>query len=159
MAASLELVEYILKSGDEDALASLLDDPESVFWVDWRADDAEIVEDCESILQTGTLAAESLDLPAGGVELYLHYKDKRQKVPLIQGHEDRHITLLALNRMLNPDYEVRFCIASHGSDTLAFLPLASKDWAALERQYGAAVAAQFYTIATTPNLFTDPCDF
>ncbi|WP_228277599.1 hypothetical protein [Acinetobacter dispersus] len=38
---------------------------------------------------------------------------------------DRDTTLKALNQILQPDYEIRFCMASDGSDTLAFLPLPS----------------------------------
>lgn len=160
MAASPELIEYFLQSGDEDALASLLDDPESVFWVDWREDDDAIVEDCESILQSGTLSAEVVNVDtAEGWELYIEYNHRRQEVPLTYSEADRHVTLVALNRALSPDFEVRFCIASNGSDTLAFLPLASKDWAALERQYGDAVAQHFYKITPRPNLFTDRLDF
>ncbi|WP_262463682.1 hypothetical protein [Acinetobacter dispersus] len=33
---------------------------------------------------------------------------------------DRDTTLKALNKILQPDYEIRFCLASVGSDTLEF---------------------------------------
>jgi len=155
-----DLIEEVLQSGDEEAVQSLLEDDDTVFWVDWREADDEIVEDCESILQTGSLSPEVVNVnTADGWELYINYKGRRQKVPLVYGPEDRHITLVALNRMLSPDFEVRFCIASNGSDTLAFLPLASKDWAQFERRYGSAVAESFYKMAAKPNLFTDSLDF
>jgi hypothetical protein len=158
--ANLQLIEEVLRSGDEDAVDALLNDEESVFGVDWREADDAIVEYCEAMLQTGTLSAEMVNVDGPpGWKLYITYKGNRGRVPHVVGPEDRHITILALNRMLSPDFEIRFCIASNGGDTLAFLPLASKDWAQLERQYGSAVAEHFYKIALKPNLFTDALDF
>jgi hypothetical protein len=72
------------------------------------------------------------------------------------GPEDRHITLCSLNEALKPDYEVRFCIDSNGSDTLSFLPLPTSTWKDLEANYGEAVGQRFYQLKDRPNLFTDP---
>ena len=49
---------------------------------------------------------------------------------------DRDTTIITLNEVLSPDYEIRFCIDSDGSDTLAFLPLSAKQWADLEAGVG-----------------------
>ena len=138
----------------------LLDDRGTIFWVDWRHDDDAIPNDCESVLQTGQLSGELVKVPtAKGVEIYVRYKDKRVRVPLTFSHADRHITLCSLNEALAPDYEVRFCIDSNGSDTLAFLPLAASTWAELEQRYEQRVRELFYKISKRPNLFTEPLDF
>lgn len=71
------------------------------------------------------------------------------------GPADRHITLHTLNELLKAAFEVRVCVASNGSDTLAFLPLPADDWSALERRFGAKVAKHFRRIEQRPNLFTD----
>jgi hypothetical protein len=80
---------------------------------------------------------------------------KRIKAPLAVGTESRHITLRTLNQAIAPDFEVRVCIDSNGSDTLAFLPMSSADWATVESQYGQRVAEHFRKIEEKPNLFTD----
>ncbi len=130
------------------------------FWVDWREDEGDIVKYCEAVLQTGSLAAEWVRAATPrGSDLFISYIGRRIRAPLTNGHEDRHIALYALNQALAPDYEVRFCIDSHGSDTLAFLPLPSARWAELEDRYGAAVSSRFYRLAERPNLFTDSLPF
>jgi hypothetical protein len=124
--------------------------------VDWREMDDAIVEYCESVLDTDSLSAEVVEIDADpGYEIYISYQGRRTKVPLIIGPEDRHITLHTLNQVLAPDYEVRVCVDSNGSDTLAFLPLSAADWAALESKYGQRVAKHFRKIEKAPNLFTD----
>jgi hypothetical protein len=94
-----------------------------------------------------------------GFEIYVRYKDKRIKVPLTVSPADRHITICSLNEALAPDYEVRFCINSNGSDTLAFLPLPTSTWAELEEGYGERVGQRFYKIASRPNPFTEALEF
>jgi hypothetical protein len=157
---NISLITAVLESADQAAIRALFDDDQTVFWVDWREGESDIVRYCESVLQTGRLTAEWVrtDNPRGG-NLFISYSGRRILAPLINGYEDRHIALCALNLALAPDYEVRFCIDSNGSDTLAFLPLPARQWAELERRYGAAVGRHFYRLAERPNLFTDPLPF
>jgi len=154
MKMDLELIKRVLASPTEEITENLLDDDDTVFWVDWRGEDELIVEDCESILQTGALSAdvENIDT-APGWEMYINCKDKRVKVPLVEDTQDRHITLCSLNQILNPDYEVRFCADTDGSDTLAFLPLASSVWAELEAEFGESVQKRFHKIQAEERLF------
>jgi len=155
-----DLITAVLESGAPDAVEALLEAEQTVFWVDWRDEDESIAGYCEEILQTGSLAAELVEnnTDERGELLFL-YRHKREKVPLTFSRQDRHITLYALNRILEPDYEIRFCIASAGSDTLAFLPLAAIDWLELEDQFGEVVDQHFCRIAETPNLFTESKKF
>jgi len=158
----MNLNHVIAALEDESGAATqaLFDDTETIFWVDWRHEDEGIVNDCEGVLQTGELAGELVNIDAKpGFEIYIQYKDKRLKVPLTVSGADRHITICTLNKALALEYEVRFCIDSNGSDTLAFLPLATTKWAELEERYGERVNELFYKIAEKPNLFTDPLDF
>jgi hypothetical protein len=153
-----ELVARVVESPSDDRIQALLDDTDTVFWVDWRGPDDDIVNDCEAIIQTGSLSAELVDADAGS-EMYVSYNDKRVRVPLTDSAQDRHITLCSINEVLGPDYEIRFCIDSNGADTLAFLPLSSSDWKDLERRYGDAVSRRFYKLAARPNVFTDRLPF
>ena len=154
---NLELIRAVLDDPSEDAVQELLDDAETVFWVDWREEDDAIVDACEAVLRTGKLAGEYVEVNTDdGYEVYVRYGDRRVKVPLSYGERDRHLTLCALNQALSPDYEVRFCRDTNGGDALAFLPLPTKAWAELERRYGAALVRRFHRITERPNLFTDP---
>lgn len=153
-------VTTVLESPTEDAIRALLDDDGTVFWIDWRQEDETIAESCDAVLHTGQLSGELVEVDSDeGFEVHLQFRDRREKVPLSYSGDDRHITLCALNRVLAPECEVRFCIDSKGSDTLAFIPLECKQWSAFESQYGEAVSKRFYKIAERPNLFTDELPF
>lgn len=112
-----------------DELVSL--DHQHIFWVDWREEDDAIVEYCEKCLNTGSLQAE-MTYSRDDVFLIIQYKDQTFKEKVI----DRDPTLIFLNTVLQPDYEIRFCKDSDGSDTLAFLPLSKEEWTELESIHG-----------------------
>ncbi len=149
-------VEQLLSTESESAIEEMLADKDNVFLVDWREEDDAIVGYCEDILKTGDLTAEPVEIDADpGFEIYILHRGKRVKVPLAVGPEDRHITLYTLNELLRPAFEIRVCVDSNGSDTLAFLPLSAADWSALEGRFGAKVAKHFRKVEERPNLFTD----
>jgi hypothetical protein len=153
-------VTAVLESPTEEAVRALLDDDSTVFWIDGRQEDETIAESCESVLQSGRLSGELVEVDsADGYDVFIQFGHRRERVPLSYSDGDRHITLCVLNRVLAPEYEVRFCIDSNGSDTLAFLPLPPEQWAELERRYGEAVGRRFYRFSDRPNLFTDPLPF
>lgn len=154
------LIEAAISKPSDESIQSLLEEESTVFWVDWREEDDAIVEYCESILSTGTLSAEVVDADHdGGFDIYVTYKKRRGRIPLIYDAADRHITVLALNAMLRPDYEVRYCIDSNGSDSGAFLPLACAEWSEFESKFGDQLSSRFYRIKKHPNLFTDSLSF
>ncbi|MCH7383659.1 hypothetical protein MMP71_07310 [Acinetobacter dispersus] len=66
---------------------------------------------------------------------------------------DRDTTLKALNQILQPDYEIRFCMASDGSDTLAFLPLPSSLWQQLDQKYTNRIYQLFRTFEQDSTFF------
>ena|SRR5437870_237142 len=157
---NFSVITAALESPSKETIRALFDDDDTIFWVDWREDEADIVSYCETVLRTGSLTAEwARAATSRGSALFISYSGRRIRAPLRNGYEDRHIALCALNQVLAPDYEVRFCIDSNGSDTLAFLPLPSARWAELEQRYGPAVSRHFYRLAEHPNIFTDPLPF
>jgi hypothetical protein len=150
------------------------------FWVEWNEDDDQIPGLCEAILKTGHLAADwddetmvivwrggrfpvaltkSLLTEAAGNPITWAV-DAVLPLPLSDAllwpsRGDRHVTLLALNRALSPDYEIRY-VRSSADDEPAFAPLAASDWATLEQQYGPdAVEAAFPRLRPDRNLFTE----
>ncbi|WP_347216197.1 hypothetical protein [Chryseobacterium sp.] len=146
------LQKYIETESFEDL--SILNN-QLVFWVDWREEDDAIVEYCEKCLHTGVLHAE---LVYSGEEIFLtiKYKDQTFTEKVI----DRDPTLIFLNRVLLPDYEIRFCKGSDGSDTLAFLPLSKSEWAELESIHGKEKLDRlFEVIHQDTQMFSKEWDF
>ena len=152
---NIDLIHKYLADPNDDNTQSLLDAEDTVFWVDWREEDDVIVEYCESILKTGHLKGAFVDIEDDpGFRLEIEYGGNCTIVPLVMGPEDRHITLCTLNSVIGNDFEIRFCIASQGGDTLAFLPLPHSVWGELETNYPEALAASFGKLTAEPNLFT-----
>lgn len=155
-----QFVSLLIKAASiEDAREILLDEKETygarefIFWIDWKEYDDMIVEACEEVLQTGQLEAEPEEDTADW-ELYINYNKKRFKVLLTNSMSDRHVTLCALNEILNPEYEIRFCTLCDG-ETLAFMPLATDDWNKMEKLYGSSVVKNlFEKLSRKNNLFT-----
>jgi hypothetical protein len=157
---NLDHIVAVLQSPDKTTIDRLLEDRSTAFWIDWRQEDETIADACELVLETGKLVSELVEVDTDeGYEVYVQYFDRRRKVPLSYSESDRHITLVALNQVLAPDYEIRFCIDSHGSDTLAFLPLSTEQWSDLERRFGEAVGRRFFKLTERPNVFTDVLNF
>ena len=130
----MEKVREFLGNGDTDVI---WEDYDVVVWVDWREEDEAIIRYCEDILKTGTLLSEYQDADNKlGYVLYIHYNNKKTIVPFNPDNVSRDTTLIALNQVLNPDYEVRLWIDSIGGDTLAFVPLSSAQWSELEKEFG-----------------------
>jgi len=62
--------------------------------------------------------------------------------------------LIALNKILQPIFEVRLWLDSVGSDTLAFIPLSSAEWNSLENEFGAeSVRYHFMLITEDSKMF------
>ena len=157
-----EIVQTVLQSPTAENVQALLDDESSVFWIESEQDDETIAAACETVLKTGKLSAELVDVysSVGGYDVYVQYGDRRLRVPLTFSPADRHLTLRTLNEAMAPDYEIRFCVASKSNDTLGFLPLPTGVWNDLTREYGKdQLARHFYEISSEPNLFTEPLPF
>lgn len=123
------------------------------FSVDWRGDDEDIVTDCARALELESLSAEWRD-----DELFILFDGREIKVPLEMDAGDRHITACTLNDVLNPMYEMRFLVCSHGNDTIGFAALRVADWRELENSNAAAVAENFIDPRKLPNLMTELTD-
>jgi hypothetical protein len=137
--------------GDEVGLEEALDNEcPHFFVVDWREDDADIIKYCAECLGLASLTADW-----EGEELFITFEGRKVRVPLKMDVADRHITVCTLNDLLNPKYEVRFLVFSHGSDTLGFAALSVADWQLLEKANSAVVAENFIDPRRLPNLMTE----
>jgi len=123
------------------------------FAVDWGEDDADIVQYCADCLGNKTIRAEWRD-----DTLVIIHDGSEITVPLANDEGDRDVTLRTLNDVIQPDYEIRFLVCSHGSDTAGFAVLAAADWQSLDSELPEAVDANFVKLSPLPNIFTEMTD-
>lgn len=152
----MALIRRYLDDGDRHFLHDVLgasDADDIILWVDWREDEVDIVTMCEGILRTGALSAcyRPNDISA---DLEIAYRGKMSIVRYPDGVADRDTTLLALNAALAPDFEIRYCVDSDGSDTAALLPLRGEQWAILEADAPEQVGRLFRPLSIESPLFT-----
>lgn len=121
--------------------------------IDWHEDDAEVVALCAGCLQLDSLKAEPHD---DGMDV--EFEGRKFKVPLQFDEGDRHVTLCALNQILESRYQLRFVVISHGSDTMGVASLSVADWAALEQSAAESVAENFIDPRKLPNVYTELTD-
>src|SRR3954469_21104351 len=156
ITANLQLIANVLDSPSSQSIRALLEDSKTVWWVDAHQEETSIVQYCETKLNTGSLSSEIVEADSKGASaMYIRYNQKQLKVPLSGRAQDRHIILFSLNRILEPDYEIRFFTGSPEVDALAFIALPIETWTLIENRYGAFVQKLFYRILPEPNLFTD----
>lgn len=129
MNGKIEKLDKYLKAEEYDDFYNLKSD--IVFWVDWREEDDAIIEYCEKCLQTNSLWAEVRGA-SEGLELIIKFQGNIYTEKVV----DRDKTIITLNEIVKPKYEIRFCKVSEGSDTLAFLPLSIQEWDQLIEKYG-----------------------
>ena len=140
---------------DERAIDDAFFDSECphFFAVDWGEDDADIVQHCAGCLCDDSVRAEWRD------ETLVIIRDGDEtRVPLANDEGDRDVTIRSLNEVLQPDYEIRLLVCSHGSDTAGFVVLPSADWKLLDAELSQAVNENFVNLALLPNIFTEMTD-
>ncbi|AJA68136.1 hypothetical protein HX045_10480 [Myroides odoratimimus] len=154
MQDKITLLEKYFETGLYEDFHSLQSD--LVIWVDWSEYDDAIVEYIETCLQTGHLSASIEDLPNEQLQLKVNYDNKIHTHIIV----DRDNTIIWLNSILQPEYEIRFCKISDGSDTLAFLPLTREHWRQLETIYTLEkIEEHFEAIHSDSVFFNKEYDF
>ncbi|PWB19880.1 hypothetical protein DCO46_21270 [Flavobacterium sp. HTF] len=153
MDEKIEKLNQYLESEEYDDFYNLGND--IVFWVDWRESDDAIIEYCEKCLKTTSLSAEMKQV-SDNLELTIKYENTIYTEKIV----DRDRTIISLNEIIKPKYEIRFCKVSDGSDTLAFLPLANQQWQQLMEKYGEQKINQcFEPINEDSVMFNKEYDF
>lgn len=123
-------------------------------WIDWKEEDENIIKYCEDILQTNELSVETLNAEnERGFETIITYKGKRSQIPYKGTSADRDTTIKTLNKTIQPDFDIRLCKESVGSDTLCFIPLTSSQWLEFETKYGKQIEEKFQKITNDTKIF------
>ena len=66
---------------------------------------------------------------------------------------DRDTTIIYVNELINPDFEIRLFIENLGSDTLGFIILDRASWEKFEKQFNADVSRYFMPINKKSRIF------
>ncbi len=123
-------------------------------WIDWREEDENIITYCEDILQTNVLFVTTNNADnERGFHIIISYKDQETVIPYKGAGADRDTTLMTLNQILQPEFEIRLCKESLGNDTLCFLPLSQEQWSFLDTQYSEQVSEKFEIITKWTRMF------
>jgi hypothetical protein len=146
------LLRRLISEGDTpEVTLELTREDAPVFWVDWSADFDSIVFGLARVLGEQRLGASRV-----GGAIAMHYRDRSDSVPETTEEPPLHEVLLAANRLLLPELEIRLVWASTEGDGLAFAPLPCADWRALEQEFGPdRVAVAFLRLGKTPDVFND----
>ena len=123
------------------------------FAVDWGEDDADIVQYCADCLGDDAIRGEWRD-----DSLVIIRNGNETTVPLMNDEGDRDVTIRTLNDVLQPDYEIRLLVCSHGGDTAGFVVLPAGDWQILDAELPESADANFIKLALLPNIFTEMTD-
>ena len=134
----MEYIKDFLKNEDRESFDNLWEKEKKLVWIDWRVYDEEIINYVESVIHSEKLIGkiENVDNKMG-FDIIIEWKGKEYKVsyPDEEG-SDRDTTIKTLNKIIQPEYEIRLFIESLGSDTLAFVPLSKEEWEELEKEFG-----------------------
>jgi len=138
---NLTFARELIENPGELSTRRLFQRANGVFWVDWREASEDIVNLAAQCIGDKDLAADWI-----GDKLRIRFRGHLTEVPTAPGLREQDAVLLALNRAVDPEYEIRFVKASDGGDTLAFLPLGKELWSELQDRFGAKVDTAFVKI-------------
>lgn len=150
-------IEKYLVSKDSDFFYDSFydNDIEAVaMWIDWREEDENIITYCEDILQTNVLSVKTNNADnERGFETIISYDGQETAIPYKGVGADRDTTLINLNQILQPEFEIRLCKESLGNDTLCFLPLSQEQWLFLDTKYPKQMSDKFEIITLNAKMF------
>jgi hypothetical protein len=126
-----EIIEPVLVEGDAEQVHEYFRTNRATAVIDWRADDAEIVEDFSRLLDEG----DELTVARTDHGLTITYHGVEHPVSLPNSISARYITIHSLLQIIAPTYQARLVRDSYYSDTHVFLLRRSTWWAELDRSH------------------------
>ena len=134
----MEYMREFLKKEDRENFDIFWENSQKLAWIDWREYDEDIINYIEGVIQSGELSGKSKDVDNEmGFDIFIEWKGIEYKIsyPDKEGF-DRDTTIKTLNKIIQPEYEIRLFMESLGNDTLAFVPLLKSEWEELEKKFG-----------------------
>ncbi|WP_270169821.1 hypothetical protein [Paenibacillus sp. SYP-B4298] len=136
--STLQPIIHVLQHSSDEAVLEEFVEHESLIWVDWREDEEDVIQYFNNQLpEAHQIKCEMIEIDKPrGVDIVLSSADRKLTIPFADDKTDRDSAIRSMQEMIAPHYEIRWFMASLGSDTLAFLLLSTEQWAELERQFG-----------------------
>ena len=134
----MQYMKEFLKNEDRESFDKFWENSQKLVWIDWREYDEDIINYIEGVIQSGELSGKSKDVDNEmGFDIFIEWKGIEYKIsyPNKEG-SDRDTTIKTLNKIIQPEYEIRLFMESLGNDTLAFVPLSKNEWEELEKEFG-----------------------
>jgi hypothetical protein len=134
----MEYMKEFLKNEDRESFDNFWENSQKLVWIDWREYDEDIINYIEGVIQSGELSGKSKDADNEmGFDIFIEWKGNEYKIsyPNKEG-SDRDTTIKTLNKIIQPEYEIRLFMESLGNDTLAFVSLLKSEWEELEKEFG-----------------------
>ena len=134
----MEYIREFLKNEDRESFDNFWENSQKLVWIDWREYDEDIINYIEGVIQSGELSGKSKDVDNEmGFDIFIEWTGKEYKIsyPNKEG-SDRDTTIKTLNKIIQPEYEIRLFMESLVNDTLAFVPLLKSEWDKLEEEFG-----------------------
>lgn len=133
----MEYMKEFLKNEDRESFDNFWENSQKLVWIDWREYDEDIINYIEGVIQSGELSGKSKDADNEmGFDIFIEWKGNEYKIsyPNKEG-SDRDTTIKTLNKIIQPEYEIRLFMESLGNDTLAFVSLLKSKWEELEKEF------------------------
>lgn len=146
LEALREQIEARLRAPSEPGAQEFLANA-GLVWVDWRDDAAELVTYFAGYFPDGDLRV------SGDETVRIRFRDRRVTMKRRHDPKDKHRALLALGRVLAPEFELRLAVDSLGGETLAFAVLPTAEWRKLERRYLDGIARSFLSIEKNSDVW------
>ncbi len=138
-------------------LPSEFDDEDHLVWIDWRETEDAIVEYIAAKLDGWKLSATIDDAASKcGYEVSISCGDRTLTIDPSGELDCRHATLLAIDNLISPAYQIRFASATNGGDTIGVAVERIADWQFLWSKYGRVVNERFCPIRELPDLMNTP---
>lgn len=134
----MEYMKEFLKNEDRESFDNFWENSQKLVWIDWREYDEDIINYIEGVIQSGELSGKSKDADNEmGFDIFIEWKGNEYKIsyPNKEG-SDRDTTIKTLNKIIQPEYEIRLFMESLGNDTLAFVSLLKSECEELEKEFG-----------------------
>lgn len=139
----------VLLGDDQSAIVDFAYEAEHAVTVDWREEDAAIIELVAEALEGETELTYEEDDDGERLAFVLSYGERRERVVLTMSPKDRYVTLRGLARVLAGAHELRLFRATYLSDTHVFYVRPAAWWAEAERLYPTAIERCFQRIDDT----------
>ncbi len=127
-------------------------DADALTWVDWRECDEDIIDYVNGKIGNLISVSHQDNGKDYGDDIIISYKGRSFMIPY-GDVMDRDTTIIYVNELIKPDFEIRLFIENLGSDTLGFIILDKASWERFEEEFNADVSRYFMPINKKSRIF------